>query len=260
MLERGAGLLADAPSEAIVDAFVDAIAILEFDPARSSAARRGGVRYFVHPTGREGTAVTHEFFPYDVPADDVIGLVRSVAGNAPHLIFPLGARGVGESAAYAAAGYARTAEWTVMARPLATALAQPGDERARAIADAETEDRVLRAVLPDGGTGHPLQDGLAGKPAVRQRWVEDGGEPAAFGRIVLLGEMAYLGDVATAPPYRRRGHAAAITRRLLDDALAAGATTCVLVTTAMAHGLYQGFGFEEVMPIVEFRSHGAEDE
>ncbi len=76
---------------------------------------------------------------------------------------------------------------------------------------------------------------------------------------MVLGKTAYLGDVATAPPYRRRGHAAAITRRLLDDALAAGATTCVLVTTAMAHDLYLKFGFAEVMPIVEFRSPGAQD-
>jgi ribosomal protein S18 acetylase RimI-like enzyme len=163
----------------------------------------------------------------------------------------------GESDVYEAAGYARTAEWAVMTHPLASPFSQPGDERVRTIADAATEDRVLRAVLPDGGTGHPLRGGLSGNPAVRQRWVEDGGEPAAIGRLVLLGAAAYLGDVATSPPYRRRGHAAAITRRLLDDALTAGATTCVLVTTAMAYGLYQGFGFAEVMPIVEFRSPGA---
>jgi ribosomal protein S18 acetylase RimI-like enzyme len=249
--------MSDAKSEAIVDAFVDAIAVLELDPARSTAARHEDVRYFVHPDGREGTPVTHEFFPHDVPAAEAIRFARSVAGDAPHMISPLGARD--EAAAYAAAGYARTGAWTVMARPLETAFSLPGDERARAIADAATEERVLRAVLPGGGTGHPLRGGLASHPAVRQRWVEDGGEPAAVGRLVLVGAFSYLGDVATAPPYRRRGHAAAVTRRLLDDAREAGATTCVLATTAMAHGLYQAFGFAEVMPIEEFRSPGTED-
>jgi GNAT superfamily N-acetyltransferase len=94
---------------------------------------------------------------------------------------------------------------------------------------------------------------------IRQRWIADGGEPAAFGRLVLLGRYAYLGDMATAPAFRRRGHAAAIARRLLDDALAAGATTCVLVSTAMAHPLYQELGFTEVAPNIEFRS-GDDDE
>jgi hypothetical protein len=38
---------------------------------------------------------------------------------------------------------------------------------------------------------------------------------------------------------------------------AAGATTCVLVSTAMGLPLYQKFGFTDVMPMVEFRSHDA---
>jgi ribosomal protein S18 acetylase RimI-like enzyme len=90
--------------------------------------------------------------------------------------------------------------------------------------------------------------------AVRQCWIEDGGEPAAIGRLVLCGDTAYLGDVATSPAYRRRGHAAAITRRLLDDALATGANRCILVTTEMAHDLYRNLGFRDVMPLVEFRT------
>jgi predicted GNAT family acetyltransferase len=56
------------------------------------------------------------------------------------------------------------------------------------------------------------------------------------------------------PAYRRRGHAAAIMRSLLDDALMAGATACILVSTAMAHGLYLGFGFRDVMPMGGFQT------
>jgi GNAT superfamily N-acetyltransferase len=246
--------MTEATPGAIVDAFVDAIATLELDPGRTTIARHESTRYFVYHDGREGTAVTHEFFPYDVPAEEAIGLARRIAGTAPHLISAVGARVHAEAATYEAHGYRRTGAWTMMARPLAIRLAQPGDERVCEIIDAETEERVLRAVLPDGGTGHPTRGGHAGNPVIRQCWIADGGEPAAFGRLVLLGNYAYLGDMATAPAYRRRGHAAAIAQRLLDDALAAGARTCVLVSTAMAHPLYQKLGFTEVTPNIEFRS------
>jgi GNAT superfamily N-acetyltransferase len=256
MGEVVSGLRMDVAMRAIVDAFIDAIALLELSPPDSRPAQHAGMRYFAHAQGREGTVVTHEFFPYDMPVSEVIAIAHSISRDSPHLISPLGDEGHLAAAAYAAAGYVRSGAWTMMARPLATSLAQPGDERVRDVGDVEMEARVLRAVLPDGGTGHPLRGGFSGDARVRQQWVEDEGAPAAFGRIVLLGEFAYLGDVATAPPYRRRGHAAAITRRLLDDALTAGATTCLLATTAMAHGLYRSFDFADLMPIVEFQSPG----
>lgn len=246
----------DGANCATAEIFVDAIARLELDPTTSYATRCEGIRCFVHPHGREGSPFTHEFFPHDVPANEAMCIARAITGGAPHLIFPMGERVHGDTAEYVAAGYTHTTGWTVMTRTLGPTLVQPGDARVRAITDAETESRVLHGVLPDGGTGHPLRGGLVGDSTIRQCWVEDKGDPAAFGRIVILGTAAYLGDVATAPAYRRRGHAAAITRRLLNDAAKAGATTCVLVSTAMALGLYRSFGFKELMPVLEFRSPG----
>jgi GNAT superfamily N-acetyltransferase len=246
--------MTDATPAAIADAFVDAIAVLELDPTRTTTACHEGIRYFVYHDGREGSAFTREFFPYDTSANEAIGHARAIAGNSAHLITPLGARIQRETAIYEAHGYRRTGDWSVMARSLPEPLAAPGDERVRSIVDATTEARVLRAVLPDGGTGHPARGGHTANFAIRQRWVEDGGEPAAFGRLVLLGEIAYLGDMATVPAYRRRGHAVAIARHLLDDTLTAGATTSILVSTAMARDLYPKLGFTEVTPMVEFRS------
>lgn len=141
-----------------------------------------------------------------------------------------------------------------MIRPLTECISELGDERAALIADAATEDRVVSAILSTGESQHPTRSGHAANPAIRQRWIMDGGAPASFGRMVLLGNSAYLGDMATLPAYRRRGHAAAIMRSLLDDALAAGATTCILAATAMAHGLYLRFGFRDVMPMVGFQT------
>jgi GNAT superfamily N-acetyltransferase len=245
---------AQREEQAIVDAFVAAISHLELDPTHTTVDRHETIWYFVHPHGREGSTFTHEFFPYDVPATEMIETARSISGGSPHLITSLGERITREAEIYHAHGYERTGSWTVMTRPLTTPLAQPGDERALAIADATTEERVLRAVLPDGGTGHPTTGGRVANLAVRQRWIEDGGEPTAMGRLVLCGDIAYLGDVATSPAYRRRGHAGAITRRLLDDALATGANRCVLVTTEMAHDLYRNLGFRDVMPMIEFHT------
>jgi GNAT superfamily N-acetyltransferase len=251
---QGLEAMTETTPEAVANVFIDAIAMLELDPARTTISCHEGICYFVHHDGREGTAFTHEFFPIDRPADEAIGLAGAIAGKRAHLITPLGPRIQRETAIYEARGYRRTGEWTVMARALTEPLAVPGDERAQTIFDAMTEARVLRAVLPDGGTGHPTRGGHVGNPSIRQRWVEDGGEPVAFGRVVVPGEIAYLGDMATAPAYRRRGHAAAIARRLLDDAMAVGATTTILVSTAMARDLYAKLGFTAVMPMVEFRS------
>ena len=239
---------------AIADTFVDAIIKLELDHSRDMVARHGTTRYFVYPDGRAGSAFTHDFFPYDVPADEAIQFAQSLAAQSPHWISPMGERIRAETGIYEAAGYERVAEWTLMVRPLTQRVSLLGDDRAQLIEDAATEDRVLSAILATGGSEHPTRSGLVADPAIRQRWISDGGEPASFGRIVLLGDHAYLGDMATVPAYRRRGHAAAIMRSLLDDALAAGAADCVLAATAMAHDLYLRFGFRDVMPMVGFQT------
>ena len=239
---------------AIADTFVDAIIRLELDHSRDMVARYGSTRYFVYPNGRAGSTFTHEFFPYDVPAHEAIQFAQALASHSPHMLSPMGERIRDETSIYEAAGYERVAEWTLMVRPLTHEVSQAGDERALLIEDAATEDRVVSAILATGGSEHPTRSGHVGDPTIRQRWILDGGEPASFGRAVLLGNHAYLGDMATVPAYRRRGHATAIMRSFLDDALAAGATACVLASTDMAHRLYLGFGFQDVMPVVGFQT------
>lgn len=243
-----------AATLAIVDTFVDAIIKLELDHSRDVTARYETTRYFVYPNGRAGSAFTHEFFPYDVPANEAIQIAQSLASHSPHLLSPMGERIRDETGIYEAAGYERLAEWSLMVRPLRQSVSQAGDERAMLIEDLATEDRAVSAILATGGSEHPTRSGHVGDPTIRQRWISDGGEPASFGRMVLLGDYAYLGDMATVPAFRRRGHAAAIMRSLLDDALTAGVTACVLASTAMAHGLYLGFGFQDVLPIVGFQT------
>jgi len=95
-------------------------------------------------------------------------------------------------------------------RPLTQRVSQLGEERAASIEDAATENRVVSAILATGGSEHLTRSGHVVDPATRQRWISDGGEPASSGRIVLLGNHAYPGDMATVPAYHRRGHATAI--------------------------------------------------
>src|SRR5215212_9977513 len=192
------------------------------------------------------------FFPYDVPADDAIQLPHS-----PHLVSPMGEGICSEAGIYEATGYEQVGEWTLMVRPLTQHVSQLGDDRAALIQDAAKEDRVVSEILATGASEHSTRSGDVADLSVRQHWVSGGGEPASFGRIVLLGNLAYLGDMATVPAYRRRGHATAIKCRLLDDALASGATACVLASAAMTHGLYPGFGFRDVMPMVGFQTRKA---
>jgi len=239
---------------AIADTFVDAIARLELDYSRDLVARDGSTRYFIYPDGRADSTLTHEFFPYDMPASEAIQFAQSLAPHSPHMLSLMGERTRDEMGIYEAAGYERVGVWTLMVRPLTHEVSRLGDERAVLIEDAATEDRVLSAILVTGESEHPTRSGHVADPTIRQRWISHDGEPASFGRMVLLGNHAYLGDMATVPAYRRRGHAGAIMRSLLDDALAAGATACVLASTSMAHGMYLRFGFQDVMPVVGFQT------
>jgi GNAT superfamily N-acetyltransferase len=239
---------------AIADTFLDAIVRLELDLSRDMVARHGATRYFIYPGARAGSTLTHEFFPYDVPASDAIQFAQSLAPHSPHMLSPMGERIWDEMGIYEAAGYDRVGVWTLMVRPLTHEVSQSGDERAVLIEDAATEDRVVSAILAIGQSEHPTRSGHVADPTIRQRWISDDGEPASFGRMVLLGNHAYLGDMATVSAYRRRGHAGAIMRSLLDEALAAGTTACVLASTSMAHGIYLRFGFQDVMPVVGFQT------
>jgi hypothetical protein len=103
----------DASSLAIANTFVDAIIKLVLDHSHDIVARHGTARYFVYPDGRADSALTHEFFPYDVPADDAIQLAQSLAAHSLHLISPMGQPIHAETGIYEAAGYERVGEWTL---------------------------------------------------------------------------------------------------------------------------------------------------
>ena len=244
----------DATARDLVDTFIDAATKLELDPRTDSLKRRGATRFSVFPHGRADTPLTRELFLIDLSVDEGLAQARAIAADEPHMITCFGDRVRADIATYEANGYEPNGEWTLMVRPLGEPVSLPGDERAQRIDDQVTGNRVVSAIVALGGTGHPIRSGHHADPAIREYWMPVDGEPASYGLAVVLGERAYLGEMMTFPAFRRRGFATAILRRLLDDALAAGARECVLVSTAMGEGLYRGMGFRDVLPFFAFRT------
>ncbi len=75
---------------------------------------------------------------------------------------------------------------------------------------------------------------------------------AAIGQAVIVQGHAYVCEMVTFPDYRRRGYAGAIFQELLRHAYDRGARKAMLVSTPMAHGLYQSLGFTDVVTMRAF--------
>ena len=84
-------------------------------------------------------------------------------------------------------------------------------------------------------------------PAGR-RWfvVREENEPVAFAALLVLEGSGYLDHVVTFPQARRRGHAEALTRRVLAEAAAVGAERTYLLAepAGTAERIYGRLGFE----------------
>lgn len=86
-----------------------------------------------------------------------------------------------------------------------------------------------------------------------KRWfaVRDARRVVALASLLLLDATALIDHVVTLPHARRRGYADAIVRRLCDEAGAAGAKMCWLITDpdGPARRLYERLGFAEATTI-----------
>lgn len=93
-------------------------------------------------------------------------------------------------------------------------------------------------------------------PAGRRWFVVPGedGTPIAFAALHLLEGVGFLDHVVTFPEARRHGHAAALTRRALAEAGAAGVERTYLLAEPRGHAaqLYRRLGFEPVTQIASW--------
>jgi len=73
--------------------------------------------------------------------------------------------------------------------------------------------------------------------------------------IMTPEHSAFIDDVETEAPYRRRGFAETLMQRMLCDAAAAGATESILPATPMGKPLYQKLGYAEQAIILVLTKH-----
>jgi ribosomal protein S18 acetylase RimI-like enzyme len=83
-----------------------------------------------------------------------------------------------------------------------------------------------------------------------RRWFVsmDEGRPVALAALMVLDRAGFVDHVVTFPQARRRGHATALTRRLILEASQAGAETTMLLADPEggAVRIYERIGFERV--------------
>jgi ElaA protein len=85
-------------------------------------------------------------------------------------------------------------------------------------------------------------DGRDLEPSTRHLWVEEGGRPVAYLRVLADPEGMRLGRVLVAEPHRGRGLAAALVRAALD---VVGTRRCHLDAQSYLAGWYARLGFEQ---------------
>jgi GNAT superfamily N-acetyltransferase len=94
-------------------------------------------------------------------------------------------------------------------------------------------------------------------PAGRRWFVAaDEGRPVALAALIVLDGTGFVDHVVTFPPARRRGHADALTRRLVFEATSAGAETTALLADPAGDAvrIYERIGFERVSHLASWVS------
>jgi len=94
-------------------------------------------------------------------------------------------------------------------------------------------------------------------PAGRRWFVAlDDGRPVALAALIVLDGTGFVDHVVTFPEARRRGHAEALTRRLVFESAAAGARTTALLADPEGDAvrIYERIGFERVAHLASWVS------
>jgi len=119
-----------------------------------------------------------------------------------------------------------------------------------AIRELAPEEAHIHAELAAAGFEAPamyfrqlITPSMLALPEVRAYLGEVDGVPVTTGLGVRVGMSIGVFNIGTPAEYRRRGYAAAITARIVEDGLAAGATWAWLQSSEAGYGVYEGLGF-----------------
>jgi GNAT superfamily N-acetyltransferase len=224
---------------------VDIFEFLDLDPVVDEILHEDGLRYHRHPNGRLGSDILLDLYTFGLPAAESVARAQALSQGAPHWIEPFGE--IDELQFYADHGYRSLGKWFVMRRPL---LESPpaGEIPVELVSDAETEAMLASLQNAREDVGHKVRPGQYADARFIQCWISvDDGVAAAIGQTAIVQDCAYVCEMVTFPDYRRRGYAGAIFQTLLRHAHDRGAREAILVSTPMAHGLYQSYGFEDAV-------------
>jgi GNAT superfamily N-acetyltransferase len=112
---------------------------------------------------------------------------------------------------------------------------------------AAAEGFGMPAEWLDGLRGRGLDDG-AGRFYVGYA----DGQPVTSGMGQLTGSTIGIYNIATVPAARRKGYGAAMTQRIIDDAVADGSDVAILQASDMGKPTYERLGFRTVVEYVAY--------
>lgn len=198
---------------------------------------------------RKWYRTTDEFYVLQGNPDAVVACIRASDAGPHRVIDVIGTDPSRDDPVYRAAGYQVDSTEILMDRPISPDEAtQPEDPRVLAmLTDAQIDK--LAAVWNDGRAANNYQPILPAHntaPGLVQRFIEIDGEPAAYGRAIVVDGNALLCDVNAFPNFRRRGLGRAIMDALHVGLAQAGATRVVLTATEMGLPLYDQLGYRNL--------------
>lgn len=127
-------------------------------------------------------------------------------------------------------------------------LQTPGGVSIRQLAPHEVSvhARLISAVhgLPEDALLRYVSEDALALGLLRCYVAETDGQPVSTGAAATDGAYTSISNMATLPPFRRRGIGTAITARAIADGHAAGGRYCCLRSSAAGLGVYRPLGFE----------------
>ncbi len=178
--------------------------------------------------------------------DAVIAAIRETDAGPYHVIDVIGPDPAQDDPVYQAAGYHCDGVEILMDRPIT-----PADASWQTIPASSTRLPANRSRgWPRSGTMAAVANGYQPiapahntAPGLVQRFIEIDGEPAAYGRAMIVDGAALLCDVNAFPNFRRRGLGRAIMVSLHIGLAREGANRIVLTATEMGLPLYEQLGY-----------------
>lgn len=198
------------------------------------------------PNRRKWYRTTDEFYVLQGDPLAVLDAIRATHVGPDNVIEVIGPDPAQDDPVYRSARYHCDGVEILMDRPATPADADISDDPR--VVETLTDEQISALAHVwnygrDANGYQPIIPAHNSAPGLVQRYIELDGEPAAYGRAMIVGGDALLLDVNAFPGFRRRGFGRAIMHGLHAGLARAGATRVVLTATEMGLPLYEQLGY-----------------